>query len=117
MAQMAGDSDMREKRLVDHLDGSLKKSMTEVMAELTDRLHGKMTNSESMMQHQWEVFEKEVGEKIVQLEPRSVDGTIFAIEYRIRMSVQTDMDKKWSDRNEQERDIEFGGPAGSFRRW
>ena len=28
MAQMAGDSDMREKRFVDHLDGALKKSVT-----------------------------------------------------------------------------------------
>ena len=47
MTQLAGDSDMRAKRLADHLDGVLKKLVSEVLVELSENLRGRMTNLES----------------------------------------------------------------------
>ena len=38
----------------------------------------------------------------MQLEPRSVEGTISTAEHRIRLSVQSHVNKIWSDRMERE---------------
>ena len=45
---------------------------------------------------------KEVGAHIVQLEPGSKEGTITLAEYRVRASVQADMEKLWTERMEKE---------------
>ena len=72
MVQMASDSDIKEKRLGDRLDGVVKKSVREVVAE---SLHGRMRSLVSKMQNQW-AFEEKWEYKIVQLEQGSKDGTI-----------------------------------------
>ena len=59
--QMASDSDMREKRLADRLDSVVKKSVNEVVAGISESLHGRMTSLEAKKQNLWETFEKEVG--------------------------------------------------------
>ena len=72
---------------------------------LTAELHGKMTEWESKVQQQWVDFEQKLEDKIVQLEPGSVEGTVSLAEHRIRMNVQIEMDKTWSDRLEKENRI------------
>ena len=39
---------------------------------------------------------------MVQLEPGSAEGHITAAEHRTRLSIQTEVDNKWSDRMERE---------------
>ena len=53
MVQMADESDMRVKRLSEHVDVVLKRSVNEVVAELSGSLHGEddelvIENSESV---------------------------------------------------------------------
>ena len=55
--------------MADRLDDVVVKSVTEVVAEILESLHGRMTKLEAKVQHQWETFEKKCEEKIVQLEP------------------------------------------------
>ena len=50
--------EVREQRLTDHLDGSVKKSVTEAVAELIVQLHGRMTHLRSSLQNQLKMFEK-----------------------------------------------------------
>ena len=97
MAQMAGDNDMREKLLTDHLDSAAKKSVTEVVSELTNQFHGRMSYWESKMQKQCLDLEQKWENKIVQLQLGSVDSALSAAEHRIRMTIQTEVDKKWSE--------------------
>ena len=64
---------MREQRLTEHLDCSVKNAVNSAVTGLTVQLHGRMTTWESRMQHQWEVSEKKWEDKTVQLEPGSVE--------------------------------------------
>ena len=76
------------------------------MAELADNLHGKMTNLDSSNAASVGGVRKRSGRKtLCSWSPRSVDGTVSAIEYLSRMSLQTDMDKQWSDRKKREDNI------------
>ena len=52
--------EVREQRLTDHLDGSVKKSVTEAVAELIVQLHGRMTHLRSSLQNQLEMFDKKL---------------------------------------------------------
>ena len=89
MEAMVGDSDMREKRMTDHPDGVLKKSLSDAVKEMGESLTGRVTLWESKMQQQLVDFEKKWEYKIVQVEPGSVEGTISAAEHRVLVSVQT----------------------------
>ena len=70
-----------------------KKSVNEVVAEISESLHGRMTNWEAKLQSQCETFEKTWEDKIVQLEPGSKEGAITLAEYRIRSSVQAELEE------------------------
>ena len=44
--------------MADRLDGVVTESVNEVVAKISESLHGRMTNLEAKMQSQWEIFEK-----------------------------------------------------------
>ena len=44
--------------MADRLDDVVMKSVNEVVAEIFESVHGRMTKLEAKMQHQWDTFEK-----------------------------------------------------------
>ena len=86
--RLTSDFDQRDKRLMEHLDTVVK--------GISESIEGRMTNLEATMQNQWTAFEKKWVEKIV--EPDSKKGTTALAEYRIRTSVQTEMEKIRAER-------------------
>ena len=87
--RLTGNFGQRDKRVMEHLDGVVK--------EISESLEERTTNLEAKMQT---AFEKKWEEKIV--EPDSNEGAIALAEYRIRTSVQTEMEKIWPERMEKE---------------
>ena len=88
--------------MADRLDDVVKKSVNEVGAEISESLHGRMTSLEAKMQNQWKTFEKKREDKILQLEPGTEEGATTLAEYRIRTSVQADLEKLWTERMEKD---------------
>ena len=88
--------------MVELLDDVVKKSVNEVVAVISQSLNGRMTNLEAKMQKQWETFKQKWEDETVQLEPGSKEGTIIVAKYRIRTSVQAEMEKLWMKRMEKE---------------
>ena len=52
-----------------------------------------MIELDANVQTQWTAFEQKWEQKI--LEPDSKEGTIIVLEHRIRISVQTEIEKIW----------------------
>ena len=88
--------------MADRLDDVAKNSVNEVVAEISESLNGRMSNWDAKMQSHWRTFEKKWEEHIVQVEPGSKESAITLAEYRIRSSVQADMEKLWTERMEKE---------------
>ena len=76
--RLASDSDMRDRRVVERLDDVVK------------------------MQNQWEMFDKKWENKIVQLQPRSKEGTITMAVHPIQKNVQAELEMLCTDRMENE---------------
>ena len=79
--------------MADRLDDVVKKSVNEVVAEISEPLHVWMTNWEAKLQSQRETIEQKWEDKMVQVEPGSKEGAITLAEYRIRSSVQAGLEE------------------------
>ena len=96
---MMKDAEQREERLVER-DKRLMEHLDVVAKGISDSLEGRVTNLEAKIQNQWTTFEKTWEKKIV--EPDSKDCTSTLVEHRIRISVQTEMEKIRKERMEKE---------------
>ena len=94
MVQMADESDMRVRRLPEHVDVVSKRSVNEVVTELSESLHGGMTNLISKMQSQCETIEMKCDDKII----NQSKNTIKKTEIRNRLSAQGELDKNLTRR-------------------
>ena len=96
---MMKDAEEREQRFVER-DRHMMEHLDVVVKGISDSPEERMTDLGAKMQTRRTAFEKKWVEKIV--EPDSKEGTITVAKHRIRLSVQTEMEKCWKDRMEKE---------------
>ena len=98
-SRLMQDAADRDRRLAER-DQKMMEQLTGLLKGVSDTMDGRMSDLEQRVQHQWTVFEKKVGGKMVQLDDKEAEVT--QAEHRIKLAVQRDADERLGNRMDKE---------------